>query len=295
MAAISLLLGTALAGFLAFLAGIFEDSESNAGSASNPNSQVQLAPQIGNRHRYFNKAISGEPPANALWATTAATIAYLLTAHFGGDAFSVLVASIIGAAASTLLLCAYGVLSHISRIASMKNFEQTLYWDSLLTPLPLDAAFGFLTALMLTLLAFAAHSLLGNPFSVPLLAFFFGITIGAIGSSTGDIYYGAERLYQHYIFGSGIPISVQGDIDVKGEYGYRNSVETPYFTMRFGGLVTGLAFGMLIFLDAWSRLFTFAGVWTSVIVVSVLVLVILIFIYLLEVYTRKRYGRYTED
>jgi tetrahydromethanopterin S-methyltransferase subunit E len=282
MAAISLLLGTALAGLLAFLAGIFEDSESNAGSASNPNSQVQLAPQIGNRHRYFNKAISGEPPANALWATTAATTAYLLTGHFGGDAFAVLVASIIGAAASTLLLCAYGLLSHISRIASMKNFEQTLYWDSLLTPLPLDAAFGFLTALMLTLLAFAAHGLLGNPFSVPLIAFFFGITIGAIGSST-------------YIFGSGIPISVQGDIDVKGEYGYRNSVDTPYFTMRFGGLVTGLAFGMLIFLDAWSRLFTFAGVWTGVIVVSVLVLIILIFIYLLEVYTRKRYGRYTED
>ncbi len=117
------LLGTILTGLLAFLAGIFEDSESNAGSASNPNSQVQLAPQIGHRHRYFNKAISGEPPANALWATTAATVAVLLVAKFEAfnPVYSVIISSVIGALISTLLLGLYGIFSHIPGFA-IKSF-----------------------------------------------------------------------------------------------------------------------------------------------------------------------------
>ncbi len=264
------LLGTALAGLLAFLAGIFEDSESNAGSASNPNSQVQLAPQIGHRHRYFNKAISGEPPANALWATTAATVAVLLSGRLEalGSLYAVLVSSVIGALVSTLLLGLYGIFAHLSRIASMKTFKQSIYWDAIFFALPLDLSFGFLTAFSLTLLSFTAGMMLNNPFSIPLIALLLGITIGAIGSSTGDIHYGAERLYQHYTFGSGIPIAKQGDIDVKGEYGYRNSVDTPYFTLRFGATVTAFVFGLLIFLDSLSRAFDFAGAWTSVIIES---------------------------
>ncbi|HIQ32260.1 MAG TPA: tetrahydromethanopterin S-methyltransferase subunit E, partial [Methanothermococcus okinawensis] len=38
------------------VAGFAEDLESDVGSQSNPNSQVQLAPQMGNIHRYYNKA-----------------------------------------------------------------------------------------------------------------------------------------------------------------------------------------------------------------------------------------------
>lgn len=286
------LLGTALAGLLAFLAGIFEDSESNAGSASNPNSQVQLAPQIGHCHRYFNKAISGEPPANALWATAAATVAVLLTGHIGISIYSILISSVFGALVSTFLLGLYGIFAHVSRIASMKTFKQPLYWDSIFSALPLDLSFGFLTALCLTLLSFSAGMLLGSPFSVPLIALLLGITMGSIGSATGDIHYGAERLYQHYIFGSGIPIAKQGDIDVRGEYGYRNSVDTPYFTMRFGAMVTAFAFGFLIFLDALSRAFDFAGAWTSAIVELGMILIIFIVTVYLEKYTRDRYGPY---
>lgn len=289
------LLGTILTGLLAFLAGIFEDSESNAGSASNPNSQVQLAPQIGHRHRYFNKAISGEPPANALWATTAATVAVLVMAKFEAFSpiYSVIISSVIGALVSTLFLGLYGIFSHISRVASMKTFKQTLYWDSLYSALPLDLSFGFLTAFSLTLLSFTAGMMLNNPFSVPLIAFMLGITIGTIGSSTGDIHYGAERLYQHHIFGSGIPIAKQGDIDVKGEYGYRNSVDTPYFTLRFGATITAFTFGLLIFLDSLSRVSNFAGAWTSVIVELGMILIIFIVTVYLEKYTRDRYGPYT--
>ncbi len=288
-----LLLGSALAGLLAFLAGIFENEDSDAGSASNPNSQVQLAPQIEHLHRYYNKAIAGEPPQNALWAALAATVAYILFARLGMDPIpGVILGSVLGALIAALLQGMYGSLAHISRIASMKNFKQMLYWDSLLSPLPLSMTYTFLSALCLTLLSFVIHGLLGSPFPVPLIAMFLGFTLGAIGSSTGDVHYGAERLYQHYKFGSGIAISKQGDIDVKGEYGYRNSVDTPYFTLRFGGPVTGLTFGLLILIDALSR--TSGSVWTSVILEFSIIALILIFIVYLEKYTRDRYGPFEE-
>jgi len=288
-----LLLGSALAGLLAFLAGIFENEDSDAGSASNPNSQVQLAPQIEHLHRYYNKAIAGEPPQNALWAALAATIAYILYSRLGMDPIpGVILGSVIGALIASLLQGMYGSLAHISRIASMKNFKQTLYWDSLLSPLPLSMTYTFLSALCLTLLSFVIHSILGSPFPVPLIAMFLGFTLGAIASSTGDVHYGAERLYQHYKFGSGIAISKQGDIDVKGEYGYRNSVDTPYFTLRFGGPVTGLTFGLLMLIDTLSR--TSGSVWTSVILEFLIIALILIFIIYLEKYTRDRYGPFEE-
>ncbi|NIA03164.1 MAG: tetrahydromethanopterin S-methyltransferase subunit E [Nitrospirae bacterium] len=292
----ALLLGSALAGLLAFLAGIFENEDSDAGSASNPNSQVQLAPQIGHLHRYYNKAISGEPPQNALWATLAATVAYLLIGHLSilglSSIQSVIIAAIIGSLLSALIQGLYGFLAHVSRVASMKNFKQILYWDSLVSALPLSMTFVFFSALCVTLLAFVIHSLMGSPFSVPLIAMFLGFTLGTIGSSTGDVHYGAERLYQHHKFGSGIAISKQGDIDVKGEYGYRNSVDTPYFTMRFGGPVTGLTFGLLIFIDAVSRIY--GGPWTSVILVFSAIIIIFIFIVYLEKYTRDKYGPFEE-
>ncbi len=288
-----LLLGSALAGLLAFLAGIFENEDSDAGSASNPNSQVQLAPQIEHLHRYYNKAIAGEPPQNALWAALAATVAYILYTRIGLDPVpGVILGAVVGALIAAVLQGMYGSLAHISRIASMKNFKQMLYWDCLLPPLPLSMAYTFLTALCLTLLSFVIHGLLGSPFPVPLIAMFLGFTLGAIASSTGDVHYGAERLYQHYKFGSGIAISKQGDIDVKGEYGYRNSVDTPYFTLRFGGPVTGLTFGLLIFIDALSRIS--GSVWTSVILEFLIIALILIVIIFLEKYTRDRYGPFEE-
>lgn len=288
-----LLVGAALGGALAFLAGVFENEESDAGSASNPNSQVQLAPQIGHIHRYYNKAISGEPPQNALWATVAATTALLLLNFFDATGSgSIVIASAAGAVTAMLLQCAYGSFAHISRTASMKNFKQPLYWDALLVPLPLSMAYLFLSAFTMTLLSFVMHHLLGNPFSVPLIAMFIGFTLGAIGSSTGDVFYGAERLYQQYIFGSGIAISKQGDIDVRGEYGYRNSVDTPYFTLRFGGPITGLTFGMLIFLDALSRSFHFAGSWTFVLIAVMMICILFGITTYVEWYARKRYGPY---
>ena len=68
----------ALMGLIAIIAGIFEDLESDVASTSNPNSQVQLAPQVGNLHKLFNRAVSGEPVLMGTTATIAGSIAYVL-------------------------------------------------------------------------------------------------------------------------------------------------------------------------------------------------------------------------
>lgn len=293
---LTLMIGVGLAGAIAFIAGIIEDAESDAGSSSNPNSQVQLAPQIGHIITYYDKAIAGEPPQNGLWAAGACTIALLLSWRFAdlgmGQYYAVFFAAVAGAAVIALVQGCLGIFAHISRITSMAAFKQPLYWHALLTPLPYSMGLCFLTALLLTLLSFVASGILGNSFAPPLIALFMGITLGSIASGTGDIHYGAERLYQHLPFGSGIAISNQGDIDLKGEYGFRNSVDTPYFCMRFGGTITALAFGLLIFLDGWSRLFTFAGPWTSIILEAVIIAILFIFLNRLEKYTRDSYGPY---
>ena len=57
----------ALMGAVATIGGAAEDLESDIGSQSNPNSQVQLAPQMGHLHRMINKAASGEPVAYGVW------------------------------------------------------------------------------------------------------------------------------------------------------------------------------------------------------------------------------------
>ncbi|HJH26028.1 MAG TPA: tetrahydromethanopterin S-methyltransferase subunit E, partial [Methanophagales archaeon] len=71
MPVISLFAWMLVIAFLAFIACMFEDLESDIGSQSNPNSQVQLAPEMGYIHRYFNKAISGEGLSYALSCTIA--------------------------------------------------------------------------------------------------------------------------------------------------------------------------------------------------------------------------------
>ena len=66
----------ALMGAVATIGGAAEDLESDIGSQSNPNSQVQLAPQMGHLHRMINKAASGEPVAYGVWCGVAGAIAY---------------------------------------------------------------------------------------------------------------------------------------------------------------------------------------------------------------------------
>ncbi len=64
----------ALMGAVATIGGAAEDLESDIGSQSNPNSQVQLAPQMGHLHRMINKAASGEPVAYGVWCGVAGSL-----------------------------------------------------------------------------------------------------------------------------------------------------------------------------------------------------------------------------
>ncbi len=68
----------ALMGAVATIGGAAEDLESDIGSQSNPNSQVQLAPQMGHLHRMINKATSGEPVAYGVWCGVAGAIAFIV-------------------------------------------------------------------------------------------------------------------------------------------------------------------------------------------------------------------------
>lgn len=81
-----------LIAFIALIAGTFEDLESDVGSQSNPNSQVQLAAQVGYINRFFNKAISGEPPAYGLYCAVSAGIAVV----FLGQGYSPILSDTVG-------------------------------------------------------------------------------------------------------------------------------------------------------------------------------------------------------
>jgi len=122
-----------------------------------------------------------------------------------------------------------------------------------------------------------------------------GITAGAIGSSTGDVHYGAEREFQHAPYGEGIPMGLHGYITVKAEVGYRTSMDMAYFCAKYGGPLTGLAYGMILLLDNF-RLFT-GNLLNNVVVNVVIGVVILVVLVLLnrylEKWARMKFGPYT--
>ena len=64
----------ALMSAAATIAGAAEDLESDVGSQSNPNSQVQLAPQVGQLKSIFNKEVSGEPVAYGIGLVSAGSV-----------------------------------------------------------------------------------------------------------------------------------------------------------------------------------------------------------------------------
>ena len=106
----------ALMGAAATIAGAAEDLESDTGSMSNPNSQVQLAPQMGNLHRMFNKAVSGEPVQMGTLAGIAGAVAYVLMPQVGsglGLGLPVIMSIAAGAAVAALIHVALATSSHL--------------------------------------------------------------------------------------------------------------------------------------------------------------------------------------
>jgi len=281
----------ALMGAAATIAGTAEDLESDVGSQSNPNSQVQLAPQMGHLHRFINKATSGEPVAYGVWAGVAGTIAAILI-QIG--LFPV-VAIAAGAAVAALVHTIYTVSSHLGRIVGQSQFEQPVYYDALTSALGPIAGHGFIAVFCIVSLAYlmTIPSGIHHSFPLPLLAVLWGITLGAIGSSTGDVHYGAEREYQHYPFGGGVPVANHGDITIKGEVGVRNSIDVVNFCAKYGGPLTGLCFGLLVFLSFWITVVF--GTTGGLVVGVVIVLILIVLNERIEGFARNTYGPYKED
>ncbi|MCD6456963.1 MAG: tetrahydromethanopterin S-methyltransferase subunit E [Methanophagales archaeon] len=267
MPVISLFAWMLVIAFLAFIACMFEDLESDIGSQSNPNSQIQLAPEMGYIHRYFNKAISGEGLSYALSCTIAGAIAMLmllklepmLVAKGMSLGYAAVLAIPVGAAVGSLVHMVRASTCYVGREAAHKRFEQPIYLDVFYGHLLPIATHNFMAVICITAIAYIQSNLgllsgvagASNPFPLPLLCLIWGLTVGAIGSSTGDIHYGTERAFQDKPFGEGRRVVYHGQICRYGDCGIRTSKDVAAFCAKYGGPATGLTFGLIVLFENW--------------------------------------------
>ena len=284
----------ALMGAVATIGGAAEDLESDIGSQSNPNSQVQLAPQMGHLHRMINKAASGEPVAYGVWCGVAGAIAYIVMSL----GIMPLIAIAMGACVAAFVHAIYTVTSHMGRIVGQSQFEQPLFMDVLTQSLGPIVGHGFITSFCIVGISYLMTIPLGtgdplHVFPLPLLAMLWGIALGAIGSSTGDVHYGAESEYQKFEFGGGTPVAIQGDIVTKAPLGAKNSMDVVNFCAKFGGPLTGFCFGLVVFFSFWNTVVF--GIYGGIIVGIIIIILLIIMDDRLEVFARNKYGPYDED
>ena len=281
---------TALAGALATIAGAAEDTESDIGSQGDPNSQVQLAPQMGYVHRIFNKAIAGEPPAYGLWVALGAGLAWAFMAM----QINPILAIVLGSALAVFVQGVYATTAYLGRTASLSKFEQPVYVDILKSMTTVTMAHAFVAIFATVTVCHLMNSALGHPFPLPLLGLIWGIALGAAGSATGNPFYGKERQYQNQAFGAGVPIAASGNIVRYGEAGQRNSIDNGFFSAKLGGPASGICFGLIVFFELW-RTVVFEPVaagWGAILVGVVVILIFAIIDRYIEVWARKTFGPY---
>jgi tetrahydromethanopterin S-methyltransferase subunit E len=281
----------ALMGACATIAGAAEDLESDFGSQSNANSQVQLAPQVGYFHRYYNKAVSGEPVAYGFLCCTGAAIALALMVALS---LNPVIALAIGALIASLMYAVYATSAYMGRLTGQKRFGQPIYLDILYNTTPSLVAHAFIAAMGIGTFSFLMNQVLGQPFPFVILAMLWGVIVGGMGSAVGDVHYGAEREYQNKPFGMGLPAAQSGKIVQKGEAGLRNSMDIAGYCVKHGGPLTGFGLGITVFADMWREiLFTqFWQGWGAMVAGLLLVLIWVIANRILEMWTRNTYGPY---
>jgi len=281
---------TALAGALATIAGAAEDTESDIGSQGDPNSQVQLAPQMGYVHRIFNKAIAGEPPAYGLWVALGAGLAWAFMAM----QINPILAIVLGSALAVFVQGVYATTAYLGRTASLSMFEQPVYVDILKSMTTVTMAHAFVAIFATVPVCHLMNGALGHPFPLPLLGLIWGIALGAAGSATGNPFYGKERQYQNQAFGAGVPIAASGNIVRYAEAGQRNSIDNGFFSAKLGGPASGICFGLIVFFELW-RTVVFEPVaagWGAILVGVVVILIFAIIDRYIEVWARKTFGPY---
>lgn len=284
---------TALAGALAAVAGAAEDTESNIGSQGDPNSQVQLAPQMGYTHRIYNKAVSGEPPAYTLWVTLACGVAWAFL-MLGVNA---ILAIIFGTVLATFVQGVYATTAYLGRTASLSKFGQPVFIDVVKSVTTVTMAHAFVAIFATVTVCYLMMTVIGHPFALPLLGIVWGLALGAAGSATGNPYDGKERQYQNQKFGAGVPISASGNIVRYAEAGQRSSIDNGFFTAKFGGPASGLCFGLIVFFELWCTIIfeDYLAGWGAVIVGALVIIIFMIIDRYVEVWARKNYGPYTVE
>ena len=281
---------TALAGALATIAGAAEDTESDIGSQGDPNSQVQLAPQMGYVHRIFNKAIAGAPSAYGLWVALGAGLAWAFMAM----QINPILAIVLGSALAVFVQGVYATTAYLGRTASLSKFEQPVYVDILKSMTTVTMAHAFVAIFATVTVCHLMNGALGHPFPLPLLGLIWGIALGAAGSATGNPFYGKERQYQNQAFGAGVPIAASGNIVRYAEAGQRNSIDNGFFSAKLGGPASGICFGLIVFFELW-RTVVFEPVaagWGAILVGVVVILIFAIIDRYIEVWARKTFGPY---
>lgn len=194
----------------------------------------------------------------------------------------------------------------MGRTASQRRFEQPMYLDVLIRQLLPIATHGFIAVIGITTIcyiqAYIMPGVLQSAFPMPLLGLIWGITIGSIGSSVGDVHYGTEREFQDRPFGEGKRVVYHGRITRYSECGVRNQNDVVYFCAKYGGPITGLAFGLILLFENWRSLlgFSLGGSPEMAIAISIgigiVIAVALFFInYALVGYVRKRYGTFVGE
>ncbi len=284
---------TALAGALATVAGAAEDTESDIGSQGDPNSQVQLAPQMGYIHRIYNKAISGEPPAYGLWCALGAGVAFAFLQILHNPALAIILGSIVAVFVQGI----YCVTAYLGRTASLAKFEQPVYIDVVKSLTPVTMAHAFVAIFCTVTMCYLMAEFLHHPFALPLLGLVWGIALGAAGSATGNPFYGKERQYQNQNFGAGVPISASGNIVRYAEAGQRSSLDNGWFTTKFAGPASGICFGLIVFLELWRTVLfeTALGSWGAVVIGFILIVIFAIIDLWVEKWGRNTYGPYAEQ
>jgi len=282
---------------LGTIIGWFEDLESDVGSQSNPNSQVQLAPQVGVLHRMFNKAISGEPISNGMLGVTAGTV---FTIFWYGFKLHPVISVALACAFTMFVHMSFASSAHLGRVSGVSTFKQPLFLDVVSTHLPLIASHGFIVTTAVVSLSYILYNsyfrlegLIGYPIPIPFIAFLLGIMAGAVGSSTGDVHYGAEREFQQFPFGEGVPSKNFGNITVKAELGWRTSIDCVYYCAKYGGPISGFCYGLILLLD---NLRLLVGNFTTsiigVVVGAAIILLLIVTNRYLEVRARRKFGPY---
>ena len=283
---------TALAGALATVAGAAENVESDIGSQGDPNSQVQLAPQMGYIHRIFNKAVAGEPPAYGLWIALGAGIAWAFMAM----QINPILAIVLGSGIAVFVQGVYATTAYLGRTASLAKFGQPVYVDILKSMTTVTMAHAFVAIFTTVTMCYLINAALGHPFPLPLLGIVWGIALGAAGSATGNPFYGKERQYQNQKYGAGVPIAASGNIVRFAEAGERNSLDNGWFSARLGGPASGVCFGLIVFLELWRTvLFEEVGSgWGAIVMGIIIILVFMVIDRYIEVWARKNYGPFVK-